>query len=46
MQGRNRLWEQCPVRLDAGDGPLEERMFGTILERDARFKVGSCANDR
>ena len=42
----NRLWEGCVLRLRGPDGSESEtRLFGTILERDGRFKFLSYAND-
>jgi len=45
-EGPNRLWERCTVRLSGPDGAATtRRLFGTILERDGRFKFVSFAND-
>jgi len=44
-ENSNRLHERCVVRLKAGEtisGPME--LFGTILERDGRFKFVGFAN--
>ena len=44
-EGQNRLHERCVVRVKAGDvitGPSQ--LFGTILERDGRFKFVGFAN--
>ena len=45
LQGANRLWLRCAIRLasPAGD-TTTERLFGTIVERDGRFKFVSYAN--
>ena len=45
VQGANRLWTQCVVRLlsPAGD-TTTQRLFGTIVERGGRFKFVSYAN--
>lgn len=44
-QGGNRLWERCEVRWVAGDGTEERfRLFGSIIEREGRFKFVSYAN--
>jgi hypothetical protein len=45
VQGQNRLWLRCRVRLvsPAGD-TTTQRLFGTILERAGRFKFVSYAN--
>ena len=41
-EGKNRLHERCEVRLNAAGAPT--RLFGTILERDGRFKFLGYAN--
>jgi hypothetical protein len=45
VQGKNRLWVRCSVRLvsPAGD-TTTQRLFGTIVERAGRFKFVSYAN--
>lgn len=44
-EGRNRLHGECLVTLQRGtDMPTEARLFGTILERDGRFKFVGYAN--
>jgi hypothetical protein len=43
LEGENRLWHGCTVRLAAPHGTM--RLFGTIIERDGRFKFVSFAND-
>lgn len=47
QQGPNRLWERCVIRRRAADdaGAAELVLFGSILERDGRFKLVSWAND-
>jgi len=47
LQGRNRLWQNCRpmVRPSSGDGAVAMRLFGSILERDGRFKFLSYTND-
>ena len=42
IEGRNRLHERCDVRVGAERG--FSRLFGTILERDGRFKFLGYAN--
>ncbi|MGH7475083.1 MAG: hypothetical protein ACRELD_02225 [Longimicrobiales bacterium] len=42
-EGRNHLWERCTVRLVGRDEPVV--LFGTIFERDGRYKFVSYAND-
>ena len=45
MEGLNRLHEACVVRLTTGAAVGEpSRLFGTILERDGRFKFVGFAN--
>lgn len=44
-QGRNRIWRDCTVRLARPGEEITTRPFGTIIERDGRFKVLSYAND-
>ena len=41
MEGENRLWERCTVRL--ADGGMD-RWFGTVIERGGRYKLVSYAN--
>jgi len=45
VQGPNRLWFKCNVRLvsPAGD-TTTQRLFGTIVERGGRFKFISYSN--
>lgn len=45
VEGRNRLWQGCVLRLGGRDGVTEKRLFGTILEREGKFKFVSFAND-
>lgn len=46
VQGRNRLWNACMVVLEHDDGrEATVRLFGSILERDGRFKLVTAAND-
>jgi hypothetical protein len=45
-QGHNLIWTNCIVRVRAPDGPTtSHRLFGSILERDARFKIVSFTNE-
>lgn len=45
VEGRNRIHEQCTIRIrNADDGLDTLRLFGSILERDGRFKLMSLAN--
>ncbi len=44
-QGENLLWEDCVVhRTQPSGDTTEQRLFGTIIERDGRFKFVSYAN--
>jgi hypothetical protein len=45
-QGANKLWLDCTVRLvnPAEHDTTSQRWFGTIIERDGRFKIVSYAN--
>ena len=37
--GKSRVWSQCRVQLQAGNGTTTEaRLFGAIIERDGWFK--------
>jgi hypothetical protein len=46
VEGPNRTWEDCTVRVDPPEGdPLDMRLFGSILERDGVFKFVSYTND-
>lgn len=40
VEGENRLWERCTVRLAEG----EDRWFGTVIERGGRYKMVGYAN--
>ncbi len=45
VEGSNRLYSRCTVRLTPkGETPLEAQLFGTIIERDGRFKFIGLAN--
>jgi len=45
VQGANRLWLRCSVRLASPAGETTtQRLFGTIIERRGRFKFVSYAN--
>ena len=47
VQGDIRLYQQCSIRYRrAGTEPIERRrLFGSIIERDGRYKFVSYAND-
>ncbi len=45
-QEQNLLWRNCELQLSTTPTDLPaQRLFGTILERDGRFKLVSYAND-
>lgn len=45
IQGENRLWTGCILTLvDAPGDTTRQRLFGTILERNRRFKFVSLVN--
>jgi hypothetical protein len=45
-EGANRLWNACRIKRKVESGELvEERLFGSIIERDGRYKFVSYAND-
>src|SRR5690606_14824799 len=44
-EGRNRIHEACTLQVSRADGPIEAvRLFGSVIERDGRFKLMSLAN--
>lgn len=43
--GPIRLWSSCEVRYRDGDSLQTRRLFGSIIEREGRFKLLSYAND-
>jgi len=46
VEGANRLHERCVVTVRSGTAAKEERrLFGTILERDGRFKFVGLASE-
>lgn len=45
QEGRNTLYKRCTVRFTArGEKPLEGNLFGSIIERDGRFKFVGLGN--
>lgn len=44
-QGPATLWGSCVTHYRANDSTVALRIFGTIIERDGRFKLLSAAND-
>jgi hypothetical protein len=46
LQGHNRIWTGCKIRLVDSSGDVREhRLFGSIIERDGIFKFVSYANE-
>ena len=44
-EGENRIHEQCTLKLRWDDGGVEDvRLFGSIIERDGRYKLLSLSN--
>lgn len=43
--GASVLHERCAVRRATPQGVVEQRLFGTVLEREGRFKFVSYANE-
>lgn len=45
VEGRNRIHERCILQVRVNGARLEDaRLFGSIIERDGRFKLMSLAN--
>lgn len=45
-EGANRFWRDCSVEYEhVVEGQRSRRLFGTIMERDGRYKFLSYAND-
>ncbi len=44
-EGPNTYWEQCTLEIRTAEGQRTMRLFGSIMERDGRFKFVSMAND-
>lgn len=45
VEGTNQLHEGCRLKLErGGSAPVEQSYFGTIIERDGRFKFVSYAS--
>ena len=44
-EGANVLWRDCVVALATDVDTSTRRLFGTIIERDGRFKFLTYAND-
>jgi len=45
-EGENRIWRGCELRVRSGTGieTARQRLFGSIIERDGRFKFLSYSN--
>ena len=45
-QGKNAIWTKCTLRLgEPGESIRRRRLFGSIIERDGRFKFVSYVNE-
>jgi hypothetical protein len=45
IEGANRIWRDCTVRFSPPGGTTQTlRLFGSLLERDGRFKILSYSN--
>jgi hypothetical protein len=44
-EGPLRVWGWCGIRYREGDSLQTRRLFGSIVEREGRFKLLSYAND-
>lgn len=45
-QGRNLIWTNCSVRLTGPNGDTtSHRLFGSIIQRDGKFKIVSYSNE-
>lgn len=44
-EGPNAYWEACSVTIRGPEGSKQMRLFGSIMERDGRFKFVSMTND-
>ena len=44
LEGPNRVWEKCVVRVVGGAAAAELRLFGPIIERDGRYKFVMYGN--
>lgn len=45
VEGRNRIWRDCAIRLGRGGQAITAQLFGAVIERDGQFKILSFAND-
>ena len=45
QEGPNRFWQQCTLTARVAGAPPAMRWFGSIWERDGRFKFLTYAND-
>lgn len=43
-QGGNTIWDECVLKIAVQGDTVRERWFGSIVERDGRFKFVSYAN--
>jgi hypothetical protein len=44
VEGANRLHDRCTLRIRTVQGTADIRLFGSIIERDGRFRIMSLAN--
>ncbi|HEX6309730.1 MAG TPA: hypothetical protein VFZ69_16255 [Longimicrobiales bacterium] len=45
VEGANRIWESCLLVVRGADGRIAElRLFGSIIEREGRYRLLSLAN--
>jgi hypothetical protein len=45
VEGGNTIWDDCPLRIGAGDDTATVRLFAGVIERAGQFKILSYAND-
>src|SRR5262245_8118588 len=45
LEGDNKIWTGCLVKIPRPGKPSEFQLFGAIVERDGRFAIISYAND-
>jgi hypothetical protein len=45
VEGRNRIWGDCTLRVASGRDTVAERLTGPIVERDGRYKFVSYTSD-
>lgn len=46
VEGPNRIWTGCTIRRRSADGAeMEQRLFGSIIDRDGHYKFVSYQNE-